>query len=121
MQNQFVRALLPCASIGSSVKAMITATAMLFSCMAFADPVLYAGSIYQINDVATVYGVGFGAGDKAVVRIITPGGESADNTVVADEEGKISVSLVLQDEGKYFAMLMNADGEAEVSISLIAN
>lgn len=121
MQNQFVRALLPRVSKTAPVQAILVTIACIFSITANADPVLYAGSIYQINDVATVYGAGFNAGDQAVVKIVTPAGDSANTTVVANAEGMITLSLVLQDEGTYSATLMNSAGEAVVSISLLAN
>lgn len=100
------------------INALIATSLLCFSVPGFANPVLAAGSVYQVNDVANVLGNGFSAGESVTIRIISPSGEFRDVHVNADAKGTINVSIVLNDTGRYFAMLVGENDEGTASISM---
>ena len=101
-----------------SAAVLLAAALMLSGPVSSADPVLFSGSVYQVNDVAVVHGAGFSAGASVSIRIVSPSGETTDLSATADAEGNIAVQVVLNDVGQFFAVLLDGENEPVTSISM---
>lgn len=102
------------------LRALLVSGCLSVASLAGAEPILFAGSIYQVNNVAVVQGAGLNQGDSATVRVFTPDGQSTDSTVVVNAEGLIAVEVILSETGKYFAALVDSNGEIIATVSFMA-
>ena len=85
-------------------------TLSLISIGAMADPWLSTPSVVFHGQTATVLGGGFTPGEDVTLRITDPAEDAISYVVEADNEGKISFSLQVDQSGQYVTEAWTLDG-----------